>query len=211
MTKKQVLLRIVLPLGILALLVGGAVAARQYMRPFHRTAEMTVCNLAGETKTVTVSVAFRRHILAPTKWIGSVTFDGVTYSDLATHRNKGSDPLHNLRLTFPSGGSFWKNVKGKWGEIKTAVVGDVSNIYPSTVPLFAEDPFEAESDIVASLDCCGFGIGDAFEIEFIMVRSNDYTVAHFFGPAETVEEAERIKREIFKIELPISYETAADE
>ena len=44
-----------------------------------------------------------------------------------------------------------------------------------------------------------------------MVRSNDYTVAHFFGPAETVEEAERIKREIFKIELPISYETAADE
>ena len=156
MTKKQVLLRGVLPLGILALLVGGAAAARQYMLPFHRTAEMTVCNLAGETKTVAISVDFRRHILAPTSWCGSVTFDGVTYSDFHT---------------FHSTGSWWKastDLKGKWREVTTTVVERrTADFFPHATRLYTKSPFEEDAE---EFLCYGFGVGDDFEITAIMVE-----------------------------------------
>ena len=195
MTKKQVLLRVVLLLGIVALLVVGGIALRQYMLPFHRTAEMTVCNLAGETKTVEVSVDFRRHILAPTSWRGSVTFDGVTYSDFTTfHPNQ-----------------WWQrpaDLKGKWREVTTSVVENrIADIFPSSIPLFTKSPFEEDDE---QLNFYGFGVGDDFEIAAIMVgelipqeNALSNAVLNFFGPAETVEEAERIKREIFRIELNI--------
>ena len=178
MTKKKILLRIVLPFVIVALFVGGLVALGQYWKPFIRTSEFTVCNANGETKTVQFEVAFHRWVFAPTSVRATATIDGVFYGSFDT------------RFGFP-GNSEWEKptTEGFFDGLEQKQTENRTSVLFTSQPLFLNgDPFSDDSDTVL---LCAIAIDDDFQITAAWMKISDET---FFGPAGTSEEAEPLNR-----------------
>ncbi len=202
MTKKKILLCIVLPIVIVALLIGGLFALRQYWQPFTRTAEFTVCGVHGGTKDVAIELEFHRWLFAPTSVQGTVTVDGVTYKSFELARG-----IENPRLEKPQVEGFWSQLKAKWQELQTSVVlqaydaGYTEREYMAFLTLFSGDPFAETTETIA---LSGVAVGDDFAITAVWLAGDIFSGPAAFGPASSAEEAEQIKQTVFGIPLPFA-------
>lgn len=139
-----------------------------YRIPLEKKETMTMCSLEGETIEVTFDVAWHRYLFAPTELKGIITVDGVVYEVWETNR-------HN---------SFIDNIKDKVSNAKYTpmfVLESETNALEYSYNLI-HIWMDKNSDL------------ENFKKSYILLN-RDGVSEHFFGPANTKEEAQQIQQE----------------
>lgn len=154
-------------LVIVALLV--LVGIIWYRTPIEKEETMTMCSTEGETIKVTFDVAWHRYLFAPTQLKGTITIDGVVYELWKTAHQK----------------SFIDNIKDK-----------ISNV--RYIPMFV---LESETDALEySYNFIDIWMDENSDLENFkksyILLNRDGVSEHFFGPANTKEEAQQIRQDI---------------
>ena len=201
MTKKKILWFIggIICIVFLAICLLGL---RNYLQPFVRTAEFTVCDLDGKQHQISAELYFQRRLFSPTSVEGSVRVDDTRYATLFRVRNEKNGVVtpHFDENEY----DFWFNLRAKWQEIQTSVIllaydgGYTDRVYFSNELLFSGDPFEGE---VEQIQLNGLAVNDDWEIVAVWLSGDPFTSAAF-GPAVTIAENEKVKTEVFGILAP---------
>ena len=159
---------IVIKILVCALLLGLVI----YHLPQRRQVSMPVCNAAGEVSHLEIDVKYYRRLFSM-PWVkGTVTFNGDTYRDIATHFGRQHD-----------GSSFWDWV---W------YFGDPDSIMPANTYFVREeyDPSKTFQDLILLADV---GNENTFEaIVCFYIQHDNSPDTKFYGPASTVEEAKQL-------------------
>lgn len=155
----------IVAVGVLLLLFAGCAV---YLRPIGKQLRVTMCTAEGETAEAVIDVRFRRSLIYPTVMEGTITFDGRDYQEFGEDR-----------------GSFLKGIREK------AEYGGRPP-QPCAFVVQSNDYAERTSSMifVFSSDKRIRNMFDAFS--FVVSRNGEPSV-EYYGPAETAEEAERIK------------------
>lgn len=143
-----------------------------YHFPQRRRVSMPVCSADGETAQLEIDVKYYRRLFS-IPWVkGTVTFNGVTYRDNATHFGRQQD-----------GASFWDWV---W------YFGDPNSIIPANTYFVKEeyDPSKIFQDQILLADIGNENTFDAIVCFYIQYDNSQDT--KFYGPASTVEEAKQL-------------------
>lgn len=157
-------IRIAVAAVLLLLFAGCAV----YLRPVRKQLRVTMCTAEGETAEAVIDVCFRRSLIYPTVMEGTITFDGRDYQEFGEDR-----------------GSFLEGIR------KKAEYGG-NPPQPCAFVVQSNDFAERMSSMifVLSPDKRIRNIFDAFS--FVVSRNGEPS-AEYYGPAETAEEAGRIR------------------
>lgn len=151
--------------AVLLLLVAGCVA---YLWPVEKQLRVTMCTAQGETAEVVIDVRFKKSLIYPTVMEGTITFDGRDYQEFGAER-----------------GSFLKGIRDK-------VEYGGNPPQPCAFVVQSNDFAERMSSMifVVSPDKRIRNVFDAFSL---VVSRNGEPSVEYYGPAESAEEAERIK------------------
>lgn len=164
-------LRICIIILVCVLLVGVIL----YHLPQRRQVSMPVCSATGETAQLEIDVKYYRRLFSM-PWVkGTVTFNGDTYRDIATHFGRQHD-----------GSSFWDWV---W------YFGDPDSIMPANMYFVKEehDPSKTFQDQIWLADV---GNENTFEaIVCFYIQLDNSPDAKLYGPASTIEEARQLSED----------------
>ncbi len=156
-------------IAVLLFLLGACLV---YHFPVKKKLRVTVCTVEGETAEALFEVWFQRSLIYPTVMNGKVTFGGREYEKIP---------------------EVWGSVFGKicwkmknWGEVRS-----------SSFQLKSND-FNERAGNQIRFNSPDRGIGKQFKaFSFTVIK--DSTIVEYYGPAETAEEAEKIRAHVYQL------------
>lgn len=158
--------------------IAGAITAVWFYLPKTVCKTIPLCTESGETAEIQLDVTWRRRLLRPNRLYGCVTFQGQTY-----YSRYGYELLNGNLLEVPIELSFINGLRQKFsGELKEFCF----------LLLDEDGAFQAQSTEtsvwIESLS------GESFRRIRVSAPGSDGQEVHFFGPAESVEQASAIAR-----------------
>ncbi len=156
-------------IAVLLFLLGACLV---YHFPVKKKLRVTVCTVEGETAEAVFDVWYQRILIYPTVMNGTITFDGREY----------------------------KKVPVGWGSVSERIRRKLDNWRAVDEGLFclkSNDIIERAGNLI-DFHSSGKGIGKQFKaFSFIVIK--DSALVEYYGPAETAEEAEKIRAHVYQL------------
>ncbi len=143
-----------------------------YHFPVKKKLRVTVCTIEGETAEVVFDVWFQRSLIYPTVMNGKVTFGGREYENV-----------------FGDGASFSEKIHAKmedWGGVRSSFFQLNSN------------DFNERAENMIWFNSSDKGVRKQFDAFFFIVIKGS-TLVEYYGPAETAEEAEKVRAHVYQL------------
>lgn len=157
---------------VIAMLLLLFAACLVYHFPVKKKLRVTVCTVEGETAEAVFDVWFQRILIYPTVMNGTITFDGREYEKVPVGWGSISERIR------------WK--LDNWGAVDGGFFCLKSN-----------DIMERAGNLV-DFHSSDKGIGKQFKaFSFTVIKGS--TIVEYYGPAETAEEAEKVRAHVYQL------------
>ncbi len=156
-------------IAVLLFLLGACLV---YHFPVKKKFRVTVCTVEGETAEAVFDVWFQRNLIYPTVMNGKVTFGGREYENVFENTDSVSEKIQEKMEN-------WGGVRSSFFQLKS------------------NDFYERAENLIY-FNSSDKGVRKQFDA-FVFVVMKGSALVEYYGPAETAEEAEKIRAHVYQL------------